>query len=206
MPLTLHIFEERYKQMIAHCLATDQMFGVLLIREGREVGGPAMPFLTGTTAEIIGVEKLLEGRMNLVAVGRKRFRLLEVVQKMPYLVGQVEYVPHLLGERAGVISATDTVRKQFAEYLQLMAAIVEAEVNVTELPAEPASLAYAVATGLQVENDVKQQLLEAESVEQVLEAEALLLPKEIVRLRMLAELEQERKKLDEGTIGSFSRN
>lgn len=205
MPLRLHIFEERYKQMIARCLAEDMHFGVVLIRQGSEVGAPAWPFEIGTTAQIISVERLFEGRMNLVAVGRRRFRVLDVQQNLPYLTGRVEYVPHLVGERASIGQAADAVRRLFMDYLKLMASLVDAELNLEELPAEAASLAYAVATAMQVENDVKQAWLAADSVQQILESEAQLLPKEIARMRMFAAIEQERKKGDQ-RIGPFSTN
>ena len=52
MVLPLHIFEERYKLMINHCLEEERPFGVLLIREGKEVGSGAVPYQVGTTTMI----------------------------------------------------------------------------------------------------------------------------------------------------------
>ena len=52
MPITLHIFEERYKQMIQHCLSEQIPFGVVLIKQGVEVNGSAEPYLVGCTARI----------------------------------------------------------------------------------------------------------------------------------------------------------
>src|ERR671932_1191815 len=93
MRLPLHIFEERYKLMIGTCMVTDQTFGVALIRSGREVGGPAETYPTGTTARIIQMERLPEGRMNLVAVGVDRFRLLHRLEGEPYVRGLVQLLP-----------------------------------------------------------------------------------------------------------------
>jgi len=53
--LPLHVFEERYKQMINQCLESRSPFGVLLIRSGNEVGTPTEPFEVGTTASIAHV-------------------------------------------------------------------------------------------------------------------------------------------------------
>jgi uncharacterized protein len=89
LPLPLHIFEERYKLMIGTCVVTDNLFGVCLIRDGVEVGGPAEPFEVGTVARIAEVERLPDGRMNLMTFGTSRFRLDEVIQREPYLVGRV---------------------------------------------------------------------------------------------------------------------
>src|SRR5438067_10321725 len=65
MPLPLRIFEDRYKEMIRRCLDNDQPFGVLLIRDGQEVGPPAIPEEVGTLARIRVVEQLDEGNLNL---------------------------------------------------------------------------------------------------------------------------------------------
>src|SRR3954453_11337770 len=74
MPLPLHIFEPRYREMIGACVRDERPFGVVLIKEGREVGEAAMPFEVGTLAKIVGVERLDDGRMNVVTVGTDRFR------------------------------------------------------------------------------------------------------------------------------------
>ena len=73
--LPLHIFEERYKLMIARCIEERRPFGILLIRKGYEVGDTAEPFDVGTTAHIARVDELEEGKMNLVCLGGKRFRI-----------------------------------------------------------------------------------------------------------------------------------
>src|SRR4051794_6851013 len=75
--------------MIGTCVVTDNLFGVCLIKEGVEVGGPAEPFEIGTVARIAEVERLPDGRMNLMTFGIQRFRLDEVIQREPYLVGRV---------------------------------------------------------------------------------------------------------------------
>ena len=92
--LPLHIFEPRYRQMVADCMASDRTFGVALIREGAEVGGPAVPYEVGTTAVIQGVDRLDDGRLNIVTIGHERFRLQEVDSSAkPYLVGRVAAYP-----------------------------------------------------------------------------------------------------------------
>src|SRR5918911_264681 len=89
LPLPLHIFEERYRLMIGTCAVTDREFGVCLIKEGVEVGGPAEPFAIGTVARIAEIERLPDGRMNLLTFGTTRFRILEIVRREPYLIGRV---------------------------------------------------------------------------------------------------------------------
>jgi hypothetical protein len=206
MPLALHIFEERYKLMIGRCVAEAVPFGVVLIREGRGVGTSAVPFAVGTTAHIINVERLDEGRMNLICVGRQRFRLHSVTQRTPYLIGRVAYEPHEFGARDVVYGVAAEVRQLFADYLRVLAAIVEVELNFTALPPEADSLAYGVVAAIQIENVEKQHWLENDSVQQILQDEAQRLPKEIVRLKLLGELEKEHKQREEKKIGPFSQN
>src|SRR5687767_13844296 len=86
MPLKLHIFEERYKTMINECIDNNSPFGVLLIDTGADSGGPlAKPHLIGCTAHITRVQRLPFGRMNIMAVGRERFRVNALFQNKPYL-------------------------------------------------------------------------------------------------------------------------
>ena len=93
LPLPLHIFEERYRLMIGSCIVTDNLFGVCLIKEGVEVGGPAEPFEIGTVAKISEVQREQDGRMNLMTFGTQRFKLLEITQREPYLIGRVQLLP-----------------------------------------------------------------------------------------------------------------
>jgi Lon protease-like protein len=204
MPLALHIFEERYKQMIGRCIADEAPFGVVLIREGSEVGMPASPYDVGTSAQIVGVEHLREGRMNIIASGARRFRLLEVIRRRPYLIGRVEFAPHETGDAVNVAAEADTVRRLFGAYLETVAQIVDGELNAEPAPADAAGLAYAVAAALQTDNLVKQRLLAAASLEQMLCEEAAILPRETAQLKLLAALASERKRSGGEKIGPFS--
>ena len=101
MDLPLHIFEDRYKDMVGDCIDRKEPFGVVLIKEGQEVGEPAEPFQVGTAAQIVQVEHLAEGRINIVTRGQHRFQTGEIIQRSPHIVGQVQY----LGEQVGEVTA-----------------------------------------------------------------------------------------------------
>ena len=73
-PLPLRIFETRYVDMVRQCMRDGTNFGVLLIREGGEVG-PATTFDIGTTAQIMDFHQLSDGLLGLSCVGRRRFRV-----------------------------------------------------------------------------------------------------------------------------------
>src|SRR5215831_17790487 len=95
MSLPLRVFEDRYKVMIGACQVTDQVFGVVLIRSGREVGDPADPETVGCTARMVRVDRIPDGRMHILTIGEQRFRLLGQARVMPegYLVGDVALLP-----------------------------------------------------------------------------------------------------------------
>jgi uncharacterized protein len=73
-PLPLRIFEPRYVDMVGRCMREQQGFGVVLIREGREVG-PAETVEVGTLANIVDFHQLSDGFLGLSCVGERRFRI-----------------------------------------------------------------------------------------------------------------------------------
>ena len=75
--LPLRIFEQRYMDMAKACLRDGARFGVCLIREGREVGAPAVPAETGTLARISAWDMQQLGLLQVTALGEQRFRILE---------------------------------------------------------------------------------------------------------------------------------
>jgi Lon protease-like protein len=162
MPLPLHIFEERYKAMIGACVDSDEPFGVLLIREGGEVGEPATPHPIGTTARVSQVQRLQEGRLNILTRGERRFELLATLQTTPHMVGLVRF----LEDEEGEVSA-ETLAGVQEEYIKLqrqltaMAGGWDREITA---PDDPIALARAACTTLAVSlplpPDVRQSLLE----------------------------------------------
>ena len=169
--LPLHIFEERYKLMIGRCLQSGSPFGVLLIRSGNEVGEAAEPFEVGTTARIVRVQPLDEGRMNLVCLGERRFRLLRKLRETPYLVGEVEPLDSTDSEGEDVAELAETVGALFAEYYRLYLAVSNQWARQIGMPGGAAELADFVGSRLAVSLWTKQRLLEELSVRRRLDME-----------------------------------
>ncbi len=164
MPITLHIFEERYKQMINHCLSGDRSFGVVLIRRGFEVGDEVpLPFRWGALAHIVQVQQLSEGRMNLLALGRERFRIVTSQQETPYLTATVELVPLPPGDPLQTEQAGRRLFPWVRAYLERLSDLNELEFESDFLPEGALNLAYMAAHLLQIPADQKQRLLAAES-------------------------------------------
>jgi len=92
-PLPLRIFETRYVDMVKRCMRAGDAFGVVLIREGDEVG-PAETYAVGTTAAITDFDQLPDGLLGLFCVGKQRFRILTKSRQSDGLnVGDIELLP-----------------------------------------------------------------------------------------------------------------
>ena len=161
--IPLHIFEERYKLMIGECIAEKRPFGVILIREGAEVGGTAEPVEVGTTARIVEAQKLDDGKLNVTVIGEQRFRVLGVRRREPYLVGDVE----ILGlDEEDDLTLSDLAAQAgslFTEYVRLNLAITNQWTRTIDMPSEPGPLADFIGHRLAVDLHAKQRLLEEES-------------------------------------------
>jgi Lon protease-like protein len=179
-PLSLHIFEERYKLMLRRCIDANEPFGVVLIKSGSEVGRVAVPHLVGCSALVTDVEALDGGRMNITAVGVERFRTVSFEHNQPYLVGKVETFP-LPIERPDVIRRSGRqLRPWIARYLGMIEQSEKVQVNLKELPHDSLGLAYYAAALLRTPLAQKQDLLMASSADQFVEAVRALYRKEVV--------------------------
>jgi Lon protease-like protein len=176
MRLPLHIFEDRYKLMIGSCMVTDQTFGVSLIQSGDEVGGPADIFPIGTTARIVKVDRLPEGRMNLMTVGVERFRVLERLDLQPYAMGRVELLPE--SDRDVPDGLADRASRLFLRLLRARG-LTEAQLEGLRLPEEPGPLSYLIASTLRRPRREQQRLLEEHSAELRLRRELAILENEL---------------------------
>ena len=160
LPLTLHIFEERYRLMIGRCLEQNAPFGVVLIREGAEAYSEAVPHLVGTTAQIGDSLHLDDGRYYLVVLGQRRFRIQYITQRQPYLIGSISYLAEESG--AAVFEPANELRALYARYWAALAAATGYQHAPEALPENVVELTYWMAHRLQVDNEHKQRWLEAD--------------------------------------------
>ncbi len=93
-PLPLRIFEQRYLDMVRHCMRHDTGFGVVMILRGREVGTGVETVAVGTEARIVDFNRLDGGLLGISCLGQQRLRVVETRhQPDGLLVGRVEDVP-----------------------------------------------------------------------------------------------------------------
>lgn len=162
--LPLHIFEERYKQMLGDCIAANSPFGVVLIKSGQEVGGGAEPFPVGTTARVTRVQHLDDGGMNLIAVGRDRFRIDEITQRYPFMRARVEILQETDVDSPSTATQAGEVAALYTDYYRLALNLTDQWQRRVSIPAAPDSLADFIASHVDAGMQLKQQLLETLSV------------------------------------------
>lgn len=178
MTLPLRIFESRYRQMLDDCLASEPIFGVVLIKEGLEAGKPAVPHKVGATARILGVEKKAMDLIYITTIGEERFRVRHVLHNKPYLVGEVEPFPLTEVDAPEVKALAERGTALLSDYLELLSKALGAEIRLQRSPDDPETVAYLTAMLLQVTLPVKQRLLSIADLPSLLRAEAALLDRE----------------------------
>jgi Lon protease-like protein len=187
--LPLHIFEDRYRQLVADLLASPEprQLGVIGIRQGSETGvdGVSALYETGCTAVLRRADKRADGRFDLVTVGTDRFRLLTLADPAPYYRGDVELLPEEVGDVAAATAAVPAVQREFRAYLDLLTERSRAQISISELPDEPVLLSYLVAAVVVADLPVKQGLLEEPDALHRLAAERTLLAAEMRMMRSL---------------------
>jgi len=185
--LPLHVFEDRYRELVADLLAGPEprQFGVIAIRQGRETGvdGVSSLYQTGCTAVLQRAERYDDGRYDLVTVGGQRFTLLELNQPSPYFTGQVELLSDDDGDDGEAAIVVPAVQQAFRSYLDVLAERGGAHITLPELPDEPLMLSYLVAAAVVVDVPVKQGLLEEADAARRLAAERALLGREMQLLK-----------------------
>src|SRR6476661_3094275 len=93
--LPLHIFEPRYREMVADALAGDRIIGIVLLRPGWEPeyeGRPAV-YRIGCAGVVTNAERLPDGRYNIVLQGLEKFRVIDEDDSRSYRIAQVEGIP-----------------------------------------------------------------------------------------------------------------
>jgi Lon protease-like protein len=187
MLMPLHIFEERYRQLVRDLLAGPEprRFGVIAIRKGRETGidGVQSLYEIGCTAALRRVDRLDDGRFDIVTVGTQRFRLLGLDESQPYLQGEVEVLAEEPVAPAAAEPAVRVVQAAFREYLDALTKWGGATVRLEELPDEPSLLSFIVAAAVIIDLPERQALLAEPDTLHRLAAERALLSRETAMLR-----------------------
>jgi hypothetical protein len=191
--LPLHIFEPRYRKMIADLRelpeGESRQFGVVAIRDGREVGTQSVESVydVGCAARISALEAHEDGRYSLVTTGVQRFRLLDVDASGPYLVGEVEFLDETSDERAEMLKTSSTAL--LLGYQRALAGLRGVRAGaIPELPDDPTVLSYLIAAAMVLDMRDKQRLLATPDTATRLQREQALLRRETMLIKELRTL------------------
>ncbi len=157
-PLPLHIFEPRYRQMINTIMEGDKTFGVLLYEPEHSHAR-----VIGSSAVVTEIERLPDGRMNLMAEGERRFRVVRTIEDLPYLQGEVEWLDDKPNSKkqTEVEQIQEEVMTYIKDILRLSSKINNKLVELPEdLPTDPMRLSFWVAGTMYSVPKDQQALLE----------------------------------------------
>jgi len=198
MLMPLHVFEPRYRVLVGRALETQTPFGVVLIREGDEVGAGAKPHRIGTLARIVSHAPLADGRSLVTVEGEGRFAIESVVEgREPYLLGRVRLLDDHPDEAERPLA--DDVAEAYADYVVGVVAATAGERSEVPVVDEirsgsPCDVSFRVAAGLAIEDDERQSLLEAMTTRErlvrereILARECALISEMLVRMRARGE-------------------
>jgi len=161
LPLPLHIFEDRYKEMVAACLSKDSEFGVVFYN-GDTIAD------VGCTAGISQVlKRYTDGRIDILTMGRRRFRIQSLIEEQPYMEAEVEFFED------APEPADDTQRRLVSDGLKRLENLIELEEKSLDLAIlhemDPTSLSFFITGNDGFTMEEKQRFLEMVSTRKRLE-------------------------------------
>lgn len=183
MFLPLHVFEQRYREMIRTCMRGGREFGVVLIERGSEVGGGDVRSCIGTRARIVSAAELADGRWALGILGSRRIRVRSWLPDAPYPRAEVEDWPDAEPAR-DVSSALGEAVALLRRVLAMKAELGEPAAQATiELSSDPVLGSYQASAAAPIGAADRQRLLCADGPSERVELLALLLAEEQEFLR-----------------------
>src|ERR1043165_1467004 len=165
VPLPLHIFEERYRRMLADVRASNNLFGLSCFDPNTGVGERPPAGHVGCATEVVEAQALPDGRSNILTLGLVRYRVAEHVERgEPYLVARVEFFEDDESDAPLLRKRADEVTEMFMRIARAMLSINDEGGSLPDLPRDdPERLSFLVAAVVEMDADAKQQLLELRS-------------------------------------------
>ncbi len=166
--LPLHIFEDRYKEMMRFAIDNGGVFG-LSYRRDAAIGRETPPEINsvGCVAKIQAVARLDEGRMNIISTGVIRYRVLRLVQSTPFVIARIEALTDDLEPGDDLNRIFEDIGDMCRKFLEAAQALGEPNAPVVqEFPEDAEAFSLMVASALPIDNGAKQGLLEMTSTRQ----------------------------------------
>jgi Lon protease-like protein len=165
MPMPLHIFEERYRKMLADIRAGNNLFGLSYFDAGASDKDMPPAGHIGCVAEVTESQALPDGRSNILAVGVIRYEAENYLERGdPYLVVRPNYFEDAHENESSVMSNSREVANMFMRVANSIRVINDERGNLPDISdTDPQKLSFLVAAAMEIEPDTKQELLELRS-------------------------------------------
>jgi ATP-dependent Lon protease len=164
MPMPLHIFEPRYRKMLADIRAAHNLFGLSYFDSGSADKVPPAGHI-GCVAEVTETQALPDGRSNILAVGVIRYQVEDYIERGDsYLVVRVSYFEDEEEDATALTANSREVASMFMRVANAIRVINDERSNLPDInDTEPQKLSFLVAAAMEIEIETKQELLELRS-------------------------------------------
>lgn len=165
VPLPLHIFEPRYRQMLSDIRVTNSLFGLSYFDSSTSEKEVPTAGHVGCVAEVTDVQAMPDGRSNILSIGQIRYRVEGYVERGdPYLVAQVSYFEDEDEDEGSLTDRSREVAETFTRIAKAVRTLNDERAALPDITdTEPQRLSFLVAAAMEIETEVKQELLELRS-------------------------------------------
>jgi Lon protease-like protein len=165
VPLPLHIFEPKYKQMLEDIRVSNNLFGLAYFDPTTSEGEIPPAGHIGCVAEVTETQTFPDGRSNILTIGVIRYQIESYIERGdPYLVANVSYFEDDDEDQNVLADSASEVAETFSRIAQAVRTINDERTNLPDISnTEPQRLSFLVAAAIEIEADVKQELLELRS-------------------------------------------
>jgi ATP-dependent Lon protease len=165
VPLPLHIFEPRYREMLTDIKLSNNLFGLVYFDSSTSEADVPRAGQVGCVAEVTETQSFPDGRSNVLTIGLIRFRVDSYIERGDsYLVAKVNYFEDQEEDSARLTEAAHEVAETFTRIARAVRTINDERADLPDISdTEPQQLSFLVAAAMEIEVDVKQELLELQS-------------------------------------------
>ncbi len=165
VPLPLHIFEPRYQEMLKDARAGNDFIGISYFDAGESDARTPPVGHVGCVAEIVEAQEQPDGRANIITVGIIRYHIDEYVERGDsYLVGRPSFFEDDAEDDAELNARAREVTDLFMRIARAMRSLNNERAMLPDLPeADPERLSFLIAAALEIESEIKLELLEMRS-------------------------------------------
>jgi len=165
VPLPLHIFEQRYRQMLNDIRVSNNLFGISYFDGSTSQQEIPPAGHIGCVAEVSETQTLPDGRSNILTVGVIRYQIEEYVERGdPYLVARVSFFEDEEDDNELLRNSSREVAETFTRIARAVRTINDERASLPDISdTEPQQLSFLVAAAMEMDTDVKQELLEMRS-------------------------------------------